>query len=364
MNIRKRAIRTFFEWDRLDQATGRHKRALGTKLHQQTQKSISHHKPALMAAIRKFNKYVEQLAHLANENKIEFPLPCQLSAKLSHLRNSDDLLQDVWIQAIPTEAPAWLVDVNMCQGIQAMLQLDQCLEECCRLGHEADHLLSWLEHELVALHISLLSIEEDLPFQFPLQHQYEHTCILQHHWRNPLFSDLCLHSIVNTAPQIAYAICHGTSSSTIHFVSPIIVSIPNSNPDTPNFIIDSIPPENDYNDQDDLDEVMSNDKLECLVDILNDLELTPSLSDVTWEVPSYSKDNAISTTSDYSNSLSCEGSIIHIDPNGDFDLTFNPPSQDLLRNKDIAWYQPKCTDKNQGTLVFDMQTLQHLYTPM
>ncbi|KAK0467761.1 uncharacterized protein EV420DRAFT_1238708, partial [Desarmillaria tabescens] len=69
----------------------------GTKLHQQTQKSISCCKPVLMAAIWKFNEYVEQLEQLANKNKIKFPLPCQLSTELMHLKNSDNLLQDVWI---------------------------------------------------------------------------------------------------------------------------------------------------------------------------------------------------------------------------------------------------------------------------
>ncbi|PBK71398.1 hypothetical protein ARMSODRAFT_883693 [Armillaria solidipes] len=331
MNIRKRAIGTFFEWDRLDQATGGREQALSTKLHQQTRKSISRRKPALMAAIRKFNEYVEQLEHLANENKIKFPLPRRLSTELAHLKNSDDLLQDVWIQAIPTEAPAWLVDANIRQGIRAMLQLDRCLEERRRLGHEADHLLSWLECELASIfHLnfevafSLRSI--DSPFRFPLQRRYERTCVLQHRWKNPLLSDLRLHSIVRTAPETAYAICHRSSSSTIRFVSPTVVSIPDFNLDTPHFVIDSIPPENDYDDQDDPEEIMSNDESECLADVLDDLDLTPSPSNVTWEVPLYSEDDALSMTSDFSNSPSREGSIIH-------------------------------------TVLFDAQTLRRLYTP-
>ncbi|KAI5981055.1 hypothetical protein EDC04DRAFT_2916960 [Pisolithus marmoratus] len=58
INIRKRAIGSFFEWDKLDRAVGGKDKPLGTKLHQQTCKAIAKCQPALMAAIRKYNAYL------------------------------------------------------------------------------------------------------------------------------------------------------------------------------------------------------------------------------------------------------------------------------------------------------------------
>ncbi|KAG6913454.1 hypothetical protein DXG01_006716, partial [Tephrocybe rancida] len=55
INVRKRAIGSFFEWDRLDQASGGCEQTLGTKLHQATWAAIKKCTPALMAGLRKYN---------------------------------------------------------------------------------------------------------------------------------------------------------------------------------------------------------------------------------------------------------------------------------------------------------------------
>ncbi|KAG6369027.1 hypothetical protein JVT61DRAFT_1973 [Boletus reticuloceps] len=64
INIRKRAIASFFEWNKLDRAVGGAQKPLGTKLHQQTRKAIAKRQPALLSAIRKFNSYCEHLETL------------------------------------------------------------------------------------------------------------------------------------------------------------------------------------------------------------------------------------------------------------------------------------------------------------
>ncbi|KZP20737.1 hypothetical protein FIBSPDRAFT_701129, partial [Athelia psychrophila] len=64
INIRKRAVGSFLEWERLDQAVGGKNQALGTKAHQRTRQAITRRKPALMRAIHTFNKYCGQLADL------------------------------------------------------------------------------------------------------------------------------------------------------------------------------------------------------------------------------------------------------------------------------------------------------------
>ena len=100
INIHKRAVGSFFEWDKLDRAVGSKdkpldvssstnllalsKVLLGTKLHQQTQKAIAKHQPALMAAIRKYNNYCEQLSQLHNPTWA-VPLPTPLPTTLVDL---------------------------------------------------------------------------------------------------------------------------------------------------------------------------------------------------------------------------------------------------------------------------------------
>ncbi|KAG6822221.1 hypothetical protein H0H92_014768, partial [Tricholoma furcatifolium] len=150
INIRKRAIGSFMEWDKLDQAVGGRDVTLGTKLHQVTRKAIAKRKPALMNAIRKFNGYCAQLAALYRE-EWAIPLPEPLPLQLAPLRDSVLLLQDVWItEKLGDEAPLWLRDLNVRNGIRALLKQDRCLEERRRLGIEADNLCQWFSREVLA----------------------------------------------------------------------------------------------------------------------------------------------------------------------------------------------------------------------
>ncbi|PPR02784.1 hypothetical protein CVT26_009395 [Gymnopilus dilepis] len=100
MNIRKQAIGSFFEWDRLDQAVGGRNQALGTKLHQQTRKAISRRAPALVASIKKFNTYCT--GKLANmyDPECNIPLPLPLPTKLSDLQDDPGLMEDGLVATI------------------------------------------------------------------------------------------------------------------------------------------------------------------------------------------------------------------------------------------------------------------------
>ena len=77
---------------------------LGTKLHQQTRKAIAKCQPALMAAIRKYNSYCEQLSHLHHPSWA-IPLPAPLPTTLVDLRDDLTLMQDVWIAPSIGEVP-------------------------------------------------------------------------------------------------------------------------------------------------------------------------------------------------------------------------------------------------------------------
>jgi hypothetical protein len=154
INIRKRAVGSFFEWERLDQAVGGRNQALGTKLHQHTRKAISKRKPALMAAIRKFNRYCETLESL-HQPSWSIPLPKPLPTGLAALRTSTDLQEDVWVTPSHGSIPRWLEDPDVRDGIRAMLKVDRCVEERRRLGVEADNLCRWFGRELAAVELAL-----------------------------------------------------------------------------------------------------------------------------------------------------------------------------------------------------------------
>lgn len=185
INIRKRAIGSFFEWDRLDQAAGGRQQAIGsrefvfrlkfscylligTKVHQSTRDAIAKRKPALLKAIKKFNGYCEQLAAIYRP-EWELPLPDALPVKLDDLRNSPSLMEDVWITRTAPEVPRWLEDIDVRAGIRAMLKLDHCLEEQRRLGQEADNLCRWFGRELLAIEAAIASPSSELVYSSPLR---------------------------------------------------------------------------------------------------------------------------------------------------------------------------------------------------
>jgi len=107
-----------------------------------------------MSAIRKFNSYCERLAELYDVSS-GIPLPSPLPTKLAELRNDQSLLEDVWISPSVGEIPRWLEDVDVREGIRAVLKIDQCLEEQRRLGIEADNMCRWFSHELCAIELAI-----------------------------------------------------------------------------------------------------------------------------------------------------------------------------------------------------------------
>ncbi|KAG1776048.1 hypothetical protein EV702DRAFT_1230853 [Suillus placidus] len=146
MNVCKRVIASFFEWDKLDQAVGSAQQALGMKLHQQTRKAISKRQPALMSAIRKFNSYCEWLDSLYDP-LWGIPLPAPLPTKLVELRSDPGLMEDIWITPSVGEVPRWLDDTSIRDGIRGLLKRDRCREEQVRLGIEADNLCRFFGNE-------------------------------------------------------------------------------------------------------------------------------------------------------------------------------------------------------------------------
>ncbi|KZP27497.1 hypothetical protein FIBSPDRAFT_730602 [Athelia psychrophila] len=152
--VRKLAIGSFFEWDKIDQAKRGHQ-AVGTKQYQYMRRAIAKRRPLLDKLIRKHNDCSErlQLLHQLDSN---VPLPRRLPATLMGLRNSMELLEDVVSSAFPGGIiPRWLADENVRSGIRAIMKLDRCKEEQLRVAMEAGNLRYWFGRELCALELAI-----------------------------------------------------------------------------------------------------------------------------------------------------------------------------------------------------------------
>ncbi|KAJ7199119.1 hypothetical protein GGX14DRAFT_373277 [Mycena pura] len=146
INIRKRAVGTFYEWETLDRAVSGRREALGTKLHQQTRRAILRRQPALLRAINKFNDYCGEFERLRLAG-CKIPVPTPLSTQLNGLRNDPALHEDVWITPSSSSIPRWLDDDDVHEGIRSVRVLDRCVEEGRRLSLEQVNMHQWLTQE-------------------------------------------------------------------------------------------------------------------------------------------------------------------------------------------------------------------------
>ncbi|KAJ6552137.1 hypothetical protein DFH09DRAFT_1281123 [Mycena vulgaris] len=141
INIRKRAVGSFYEWENLDRAVGGRREALGTKLHQSTRKAISKRQPALLRSIGKFNAYGAALERLRPPG-CKIPIPSPLSTQLNALRDDASLYEDVWITPAEGQIPRWLNDADVRDGICALHSADR-LELQLRMEQLQFLQLSW-----------------------------------------------------------------------------------------------------------------------------------------------------------------------------------------------------------------------------
>ncbi|KAG1836027.1 hypothetical protein C8R48DRAFT_783020 [Suillus tomentosus] len=191
MNIRKRAITSIFEWDKLDRAVGGAQQAL----------AIAKRQPALLTALRKFNAYCERLEVLYDPSW-GIPLPNPLPTKLAELRSDPNLMEDVWITPLTGQVPRWLEDADVRDGIRALLKRERCREEQKRLGIEADNLCRFFGEELAALELALRTPGCEL-ISVLLRQRRNQLLRLQTRWANPLASSLRFTSRAKDALEIA-----------------------------------------------------------------------------------------------------------------------------------------------------------------
>ncbi|CAK5270017.1 unnamed protein product [Mycena citricolor] len=117
INIRKRAVGSFYETEMLDRAVAGRSEALGTKLYQATRKALSKRQPVLYRLINRFNSLCEQLEDEMPPHSL-LPLPTQLSTKLSVLKADQSLFEDICVLPTGNKIPRWLDDSDVRDGIQ------------------------------------------------------------------------------------------------------------------------------------------------------------------------------------------------------------------------------------------------------
>ncbi|CAK5269727.1 unnamed protein product [Mycena citricolor] len=143
VNIRKRAVGSFYEMETLDRAVGGKKESLGTKFHQQTRKAMAKRHPILYRLIERFNSLCEK-AEEEFPAGCHLPVPHPLPTRLASLRNDLTLYEDVCVTPSSGAIPRWLDDSDVRDGIQNMHSVDRCTEEMPRLNRERANLELYL----------------------------------------------------------------------------------------------------------------------------------------------------------------------------------------------------------------------------
>lgn len=65
-------------------------------------------------------------------------------------------MEDVWITASnKDQLPRWLEDVDVRNGIKALLKSDRCQEEQERLAMETDNMCRWFGNKLACIEVAL-----------------------------------------------------------------------------------------------------------------------------------------------------------------------------------------------------------------
>ncbi|KAJ2914613.1 hypothetical protein MD484_g5799, partial [Candolleomyces efflorescens] len=189
MNIRKRAVGSFHEYDKLNQAQAGGGAPIGTKAHQYYRQSIAKRMPALRKLIRKFNDLCAQ-AKARYKPQWNIPLPQPLPEEIAKLKKDPGLMEDVWISSAPCTSYQWLYDANIREAMRAIHRKERCLEEVRRLGIELDNLCRWFGSEMKAVEIAL-ALPNHAKYRSVLNHYRSRILNLKGQWSTrttaPLF---------------------------------------------------------------------------------------------------------------------------------------------------------------------------------
>ncbi|KAJ7660339.1 hypothetical protein DFH06DRAFT_989269 [Mycena polygramma] len=212
INIRKRAVGSFNEWDSLDRAVAGRRESLGTKMHQATRKAISKRQPALIRSINKYNAYCADL-ELLRPHGCNIPIPSALSTQLNGLRNDPALYEDVWITPCIGEIPRWLDDSDVRDGMRSLHVMDRCCEEEARLKLECTNMSNWLTEELKIVE-SVMETSTDPILALPLQQRQQELRHLCASW-TPILRQAPRAPMATTLDALPPAVASATSAARV-----------------------------------------------------------------------------------------------------------------------------------------------------
>ncbi|KAJ2912261.1 hypothetical protein MD484_g8155, partial [Candolleomyces efflorescens] len=149
-SVQRKATSAFWEFDKLDRATGGKDIALGTKMHQHVRSAMTKKTASLATAIKRYNTECQALSTIA-KTEWNIPLPEPLPTSMAELKKCTTLMENVWVEPVEDDSKRWVHDQDVRDGIRAMLRVKRCTEERRRLSWEADNMLRWYMRELQAI---------------------------------------------------------------------------------------------------------------------------------------------------------------------------------------------------------------------
>ncbi|KAJ7735882.1 hypothetical protein B0H14DRAFT_2639072 [Mycena olivaceomarginata] len=304
INIRDRAIESFYEWETLDRAIAGKWEPLGTKLYQATQKAISKRAPALLKAIYRFNDHCATLERLRPAGT-NIPIPSALPTQLGPLRNSQSLHEDVWVTTQDGEIPRWMDDEDVRDSIRSLHVLDRCKEEARRLDRERQNLAGWLDKELAVVERATADNTDTFIFleilhykclELPLRLHRQHLQDLKLSWCLPqqtrwaqflAAAPRALAPPIPAAPTSAPAHFLHRSAPPAHHASPATTTA--HRPNTGTGASDSLEPEDGLFEETTSGLIVALEELDP--DSLSDVDELLLVQDVVQPAPSEDNDN-------------------------------------------------------------------------
>ncbi|KAJ3546524.1 hypothetical protein NM688_g5507 [Phlebia brevispora] len=206
ISLRSRLNSHFHEWALLDQAAGGRDLAIGTKAHQETRKKIAKRKPTIVSGLKRYNERCGKLRDL-RPSWSRFPIPSPLPIDFVALRDDARLMEDVWIDPSgDAEAPRWLEDMEVRNGITAMHKYDRAIDEKKRCSEEAENMCRWFGLELTAIEVAI-RLPQNAPYLHLLHARREQHLLRRHGWRTSLVSRFRYDYHLRSSVEVADAIC-------------------------------------------------------------------------------------------------------------------------------------------------------------
>jgi phage tail protein X len=102
-------------------------------MHQTIRAAMTKKTTTLTNAVVHYNRDCAKLAKMCPKGCF-IPLPKPLPTTLAQLKACPELMESVWIEPVDSEKQCCIFKANICNGICAVHQINQCAEEALRLG--------------------------------------------------------------------------------------------------------------------------------------------------------------------------------------------------------------------------------------